>query len=247
MGKLAKIIFPVILVIIAGGIIHTFNDGYDGAPFMAATTGERGASLLFDTLRHMNYPVRVSRRRVNTADANRTYIFIQPDLSHFDEDTVRELLGWVAAGGHLIFLHNNPSTPIDMPVPTPGTTFGNLLIHEIGQGLFVRGQAESIVNIHLMDAPDTGARIEAILYRDSGRRIYFAEHYRRPPTADTLFNRLPVVIQLTVIQLGLLALAIVWYMGKRFGNPIPYYQAQEREENEHVHALARLYMKSKRK
>ena len=250
MNKLSKIILPAILVIIAAVVLQTFSVNQDGAPFTANNTTERGASLLFDTLAHMGYPVRVGRRPVNmTGYANRAYIFIQPNLAHFNEEKTADLLAWVAAGGQLFFLHNNPSTPIDAAISTGGTSFGSLTIHEIGQGVLVRGRAEDIVNIHLMNQPDTGAGIEAVLSQrwETISRVYFAQFYQHPPAAETFFNRLPFIIRLAVIQLALIALIIVWYLGKRFGNPIAYYQEQEREENEHVRALAQLYMKTRRK
>lgn len=247
MRKFAKLIFPAVIVILAAVVLHVFSDDYEGPAFVSSTTGERGASLLYDTLRHMGYPARVSRRPLNAfTDTNNAYILIQPNEVHFSQTKAEEMLAWVNSGGRLIFLHNNPFTLFDMLIDSRGTRFGSLMIHELGQGMFIRGSANDIININMMDNADTGVRIHAILSNWSADRIIFAEYYHGTQTAETFFNRLPVIIRLVFVQLVLLAIIIVWHLGKRFGNPIVYYEEQEREENEHVHALARLYMKTRR-
>jgi len=247
-NKLKKFIFPAVIVIIAAIVLHSFSSDYDGRPFAASTTGERGASLLYDTLRHMGYPVRVSRRPLTArTNADYAYIFIQPHHSHFDYAKAEELLDWVYSGGRLIFLHNNPSTILDTLMHSPGTRFGNLTIYEHGQGVLVRGHSSDITNINMINDHDTGARIHAIISNGNTGRIIFAEYYHNPPATEIFFNRLPAIVRLIIVQLGLLGIIIVWHLGKRFGNPIEYYEEHEREENEHVHALARLYMKTRRK
>ena len=245
--NLGKIIVPALIVIIAAIVLHVFNGNHDGDSFAVNTTGERGASLLYDTLRHMGYPARVSRRPINMGAANHMYILIQPHLSHFDDAKLEAVFDWINSGGQLIFLHNNPMTVFDAAIPARGAAFGSLTVYEIGQGILVRGRADQLLNINLMDEADPGVRIEAVLRSQNAQRVVFAEYYQTPLAADTFFNSLPPIIRLIMVQLGLLAAIVIWYVGKRFGNPIPYYQEQEREENEHVHALARLYMKTRRK
>jgi len=232
----------------AAVVLHMFSDDYEGPPFVSSTTGERGASLLYDTLRHMGYPVRVSRRPLTAhTDINHAYIFIQPHYSHFDHYKAEALLSWVYSGGRLIFLHNRPVTIFDTLINSPGTGFGNLTIHELGQGVFVSGHANDIININLMNDHGTGAQIHTVINRWNVDRIMFAEYYHGARATETFFNRLPTIVRLVIVQLGLVSLILVWYSGKRFGNPIVYYEEHEREENEHVYALARLYMKTKRK
>jgi len=51
--------------------------------------------------------------------------------------------------------------------------------------------------------------------------------------------------QLFTYQLAIIAALIIWRLGKRFGEPIPFYEEIEREENEHIKALANLYQKSR--
>ncbi|MCL2286031.1 MAG: DUF4350 domain-containing protein [Firmicutes bacterium] len=248
MRKLTKLIFPAIIVILATVVLHVFSDDHEGPAFVSSTTGERGASLLYDTLRHMGYPARVSRRPLSAfTDINNAYILIQPNEVHFSQTKAEEMLAWVNSGGRLIFLHNNPFTIVDTLIDSRGTRFGSLMIHELGQGMLIRGFANDVINENMMDNADTGARIHAILSNWGADRIIFAEYYHGMQTTDTFFNQLPIIARLVLVQLGLLAIIIVWHLGKRFGNPIAYYEEQEREENEHVHALTRLYLKTRRR
>ena len=246
MSKLKKFILPAIIVIIAAVILYVFSSDFEGRPFAAYTTGERGTSLLYDTLRHMGYPARISRRPLTArTNINHAYIIIQPVFSHFDDDKAEALLAWVYSGGKLIFLHNHRTSPFDRH--PPGTTFGSLTIYEIGQGIFVRGSTNDITNRNMINDHDTGARIHAIISSWNVDRVIFAEYYHNPPASETFFNRLPTIVRLIIVQLGLMSIILVWHLGKRFGNPIIYYEEHEREENEHVHALTRLYMKMRRR
>jgi len=246
-SKLKKFIFPTVIVIIAAIVLHSFSSDYEGRPFAAATTGERGASLLYDTLRHMGYPVRVSRRPLTAqTDTNHVYVLIQPIHSLFTQDKSEALLDWVYSGGKLIWLCNCPNDNFVTRL-TSGTSFGNLTIFEHGQGVFVNGRSNDITNINMINDHDTGARIHVIISNWDAGRIVFAEYYHNPPASETFFNRLPAIVRLIIVQLGLVSVILVWYLGKRFGNPIAYYEEHEREENEHVHALTRLYMKTRRR
>ena len=235
-------------MLIAAVVLHVFSSDYEGPAFRSSTTGEQGASLLFDTLRHMGYPVRIGRSPINMGtDITHAHIIIQPHSSHFYQEKAEKIFDWVNSGGKLIFLHNSPSTIFDEFTETLGINFGSLTLYEIGDGMFVRGRANDITNKNLIDDAETGARLEALIYRWSVNRVVFAEYYHSPPAAETFFNRLPTIVRLVLVQLILLAVIIMWHLGKRFGNPIVYYQEQEREENEHVHALTRLYMKTRRR
>ena len=249
MNKFKTLILPAVIVIIAVVVLHVFSSDDSGPAFRASTTGERGASLLYDTLQYMGYPVGVSRSRVGLrTNINHAYIIIQPSYPpFFDEDIVNEKLEWIRTGGRLIFLQNQNNTVFDIVLSGYATNFGSLRLYELGDGMIVTGRANYITNLNLMEEPDTGARVQAILDLWGADRIMFGEYYHGPRPTEPLFNRMPIIVRLVFVQLVLVAVMLVWHFGKRFGNPIVYYEEHEREENEHIHALTRLYMKIKRK
>jgi len=245
LSKLSKIIFPAIIVILGIAVLHFFNNDTQGGVFTVSNTGVRGASLFFDTLQHMGYPVSVSRSPLTVdTSTSHMYVIIQPAFPPCGYK-IEEILDWVERGGKLIFLQNSDS--FRNLLPSTGTPVGDIWIHELGQGIVITGTANEITNYNLMNTADIGIQLHAIITHLNTDRIIFAEYYHIAPVGDNLFSRLPLIVRLVFIQLGLTSLIAIWYLGKRFGNPVPYHNEIEREENEHVHAVTRLYLKIRRK
>ena len=241
--KLSKTIFPFVIVVLAATILFVFDSNDGGGPaYVSFSTGERGASLFFDTLRHMGYPVRQGRTPVDRFSSTQdAYIIIQPTNPYVDSNMAEEMITWATMGGRLIFLQNQ-LTYFDLLLPG-GIIYGNLMIYEVGQGIIITGNAREITNRSLIDNAGTGAMLHSIITRWDVENIWFAEYYHGLGTRSNLFTRLPAVVRLVFVQMLLVGIMVVWHLGKRFGNAVPYYEETEREENEHVHALARLYMK----
>jgi len=246
MRKTSKIIFVAAIVAIAAVVLFVFNANSDGPIHSAITTGERGVSLLYDTLRHMGYPARISRRPLTAStNTNYVYIIIQPVSPPFDDTKMQALFDWAYAGGRLVFLHNSFFNFMGQLSPEYSTQVGNLTVHSIGSGEIVVGRAQHITNLNMMNDHETGTALHSILSRWGAERIFFAEYYHGLHNPGNFFTNLPLIVRLVFVQLILVSIIVVWHIGKRFGNAIPYYQEVEREENEHVRALARLYMKIK--
>jgi len=245
MNKRWAWIFPVILVVLAIGIAYFFDTG-DGTPYTSSSTGELGASLLYDTLRHMGYGVRVSYRPLTTEiSANDVFIIIQPRTPQVCHCMAEEMREWVRGGGRLIYLCNK-----DTHFTPYGHDIGDFRLNRLGKGEIISGRATPVTNRSLMDDYTAGEAIQTTLKRWNAEReignIFFAEYYHGFRTPETFVGRLPLVIRLLLAQMIILAIISVWYLGKRFGNPVPYYEEVEREENEYVRALAKLYMVSKK-
>jgi hypothetical protein len=199
----------------------------------------------------MDYPVRVSYRpltRETRTDV--VYIIIQPQSPRITEQIAKDMLEWVENGGRLIFLCNSfPFGIFDELLEMRGNHSGSLRVYRHGRGELITGRAREITNAELMENHATGEMIQTTLSRwNSERRvenIFFAEYYHGIHIPETMVARLPLVIRLILAQIVILAIILVWHLGKRFGNAIPYYEEVEREENEYVRALARLYMAAK--
>ena len=234
--------FPIVIILITAIVLHFSGQISNDGIYIASSTGEHGVSLFFDTLQHMGYPVEISRRPVNiNSDKNHVNIIIQPQ--YFNASHINDLLEWVRHGGRLIFMSNTPIIS-EAIISYIGTRFGSLIIYEIGNGILVTGNSLEIINQYLMHSYSTGTLLHSIINHWDADIIFFAEYYHGPRSTQNLFARLPLIIRLIFMQLALVGIMIVWYVGKRFGNAIPYYEEHEREENEHVFALTRLYMKT---
>ena len=245
---------PLMLFVITAAIfLFLVNRGYDGAAHLVSTRGEQGVSLLYDTLRHMDYPVSVSTRPIDwqafTEDA---FIVIQP--TSMDATIAEAMIEWVWRGGRLIFLQNTlvGRTAIDEMLREHGVMpardfrgLGNIILYQVGQGEILTGRAFEITNAHLMYTPYEGRIIESTLRRWNADRIIFAEYYQGFNTSENFIGGLPLIVRLILFQMIIAAVMLIWNLGKRFGKPIPYYEETEREENEYVRALARLIWRGK--
>ena len=242
--KTSTIVFLAIIILLAALVIFFFDDSGDGPPYSAFSTDENGTSLLFDTLRRMNYPVRISYSPLTTnTNIDYVYVIIQPFAPSVNRARAEEILEWVQQGGRLIFLENSAPTILDSMIPYTADVMGNLRHYRVGRGEIITGNAYHVANYHLMNSPTTGEIIQANLSRWNADRIWFAEYYHGLHATETFVGGLPLIVRLLLAQMMLVAIVAVWHLGKRFGKPVPYYREVERDENEYVHALARLYMK----
>jgi len=253
--KLKNFIY-IAIVLVAAIIITRFINAGNNRWYTVTSTGEMGASVFYDTLRHMGYPARRGRHPL-TADNNlqNVYILIQPHTPHVTREMAEEMVEWVRRGGRLIFLHTNHPSILNI-VGTEGETIfyyqprnvtrgQQWTLHQVGNGEIIIGNPRPLLNEALVEHPVAGAILESHIRRWQGEEIIFAEYYLGFTAQETFIGELPFIVQLVLAQLVLAFIILVWHLGKRFGNPIPYYEEVEREENEHVRALAKLYMKTK--
>ncbi|MCL2841498.1 MAG: DUF4350 domain-containing protein [Defluviitaleaceae bacterium] len=235
---------PLMLIVVAAILVMLFLGRGDGAAYTVGNTADDGVSLLFDTLQHMNYPVSIERNPLDTrASTNDVFLIIQPAIP-LTNAMLTEMLEWVERGGRLIFLQNWPVTDIEHLIDTPWQSIGGFRLYQLGYGEVLTGGSFSLTNQPLMNNPESGRLIHATLYRWNADRIIFAEYYHGFYLEPNFIGSLPLIIRLLLLQILFASIMLVWHLGKRFGKPMPYYEAVEREENEYVRALARLYMKT---
>jgi hypothetical protein len=249
-AKRGKTLGLAVIVLAAAVFVFTRNSGGGGPAYAPYTAGEMGTSLFFDTLRHMGLPVSVEYAPLTRkSDTRHVYILVQPYNPAVTQEMAEEMLEWVQRGGHLVFLHGSQPTVIDrLLAGTQNRAEGDFLHYTAGLGTVVTGQAYPLTNLRLTENAAPAAALHNLLaqWSDAERFVFPAYYYGVHPP-ETMFSRLPMVVRLAVIQPGIAALALLWHLGKRLGKPIPAYEETEREENEHVRALARLYTKTQRK
>ena len=242
---------PLVLVMLAISAGYFF-DSDDGAAYTSASTGERGASLLYDTLKKMGFGVRRSYRPLTTEiSASDVFVIIQPRSPAVCEFMAAEMLEWVQGGGRLVYLCSRfPNTIIDTSHEVRGRSVGDFMIYRYGSGEIITGRAAPVTNRALMQDHTSGEAIQSTLTRWNAERkignIFFAEYYHGAESPTEFAGRMPLAMRLVFLQIIIAVIAAVWHLGKRFGNAVPYYEEVEREENEYVRALARLYMVSKK-
>jgi hypothetical protein len=248
MSKRGKVLAALIILAAAVTILVVNNDT-NGPPFAPFSVTETGTSVFYDTLRFMGYPVSVGYTPLTRdSDTNYIYVLIQPHTPAVTKEAAEEMLDWVRRGGRLIFLHNNPPTEVDsLLAGIQRRNIHDFLYYNIGLGVVVTGRASPVTNQRLIQQPEPAVQLHEMISRWDGERIIFSAYYYGTTQPDNLFTVLPLVVRLTIIQSGIAVLYYLWHLGKRFGKPVPAYEETEREENEHVRALARLYTKTQPK
>ena len=223
--------------------------GHRQPGFTTFSRGESGISLLYDTLRHMQFPVNLLFQPVGyNVSVNDAVVIVQPVRPRVNDAMAREILEWVVRGGHLIYLENAQTTIMDRALwGEYYTENGGMRLYPHGMGMVLVGSANSVININMMENPSYGEKIAEILTLWNPGTIYFAEYYHGFHRERSFFSQLPVWLQLTAFQIVIAVFLLMWHMGKRFGNPIPLYEEIERKENEQIFALARLYRMADRR
>jgi hypothetical protein len=228
-----------------------WNTADSGAPdYTVFSTRDKGASLLFDTLKQMGYPVAASQRPVNlNANTNDVFIIINPNNPRVTVEMAEQMLTWVRRGGRLIFLDREFPTVMDRTIGlhARASVEQDYFNHySLGLGHVITGRSDSLLNKRLMEDSQYGQLIQLNLHAMDADNIWFSEYYHGYRVEESFINQLPRMVQFAGWQLILITLALLWHTGKRFGKPVVYYEEVEREENEQVKALARLYGALKR-
>ena len=217
--------------------------------FTVFSNANYGVSLLYDTLLHLRQPVSILYRPLNSgADINKAVFIVEPTNPGVNMAMAEEILSWVRQGGRLVYLENTVPNIIDRALDgsyeISALATGNMRLYRVGLGEILTGRADIISNIHLTEGSLYGEGILYVLNRWNPAQIYFAEYYHGYHAPDSFFRQLPISIQMAAFQLIIAAVIFSWHLGKRFGEPVPLYEEIEREENEQVLSLARLYKKN---
>jgi hypothetical protein len=248
-------VFIFIAAVIA--IVLMFSrspDTYTDTDYLHSTTHGMGVSLLYDTLNNMGYNVGVSRTPITGLQGkSNVYVFIEPpDYDIMDCREFTQALVWVKFGGRMVFLaHETPERFFELVFDTEGVKREGYTLFYFDRGELIFGKTENITNGRLIESASYGGRLQRLLdewhSERKFNRILFAEYYHGVYASETFAGRLPTPIRLIAAQIILVSAVAVWHLSRRFGNPVPLYEEVEREENEYVHALTRLYMETERK
>lgn len=247
--NLRLIVFTAFLAVALLIIRQRFNffEGIGFPPYTTFSTVDEGASLVYDTLRIMGYPVARDTMFISAArPTGNIQIVIAP--RQFNDELRDDMIDWVIHGGRLMFFDTvtgaNAGRRLLSGVTTDGTTpVEGGTIYRIGLGTLFVGDANRLTNISLLETDgEYGQLIVNIINTMDFTRIYFNEAYHGYNQNRTFFEILPPTIRLMSFQIGIIAVTAIIYLSRRFGKTVAYYEEAEREENEYVFTLSNLYM-----
>ena len=239
MKKLMPRLIPLVIIISAA--VFLLNMGQNDGPFFVSSSrGDWGTNVLYDTLNLLNFNVGRSQRPLTTRTSlGDAYIILSPRSPFVSEEMAEVMIEWVYLGGRLIFLDSFPY--LERFVDGIGEDVLGFRLFRHGQGELLTGRARHVANISLAENSALGHGVFLTLYRWNPDRVRFGDYYHGFHAGTTLVGNLPLVVQLFLMQSVIFAAAIIWYLGKRFGAVVPYYDIIERDENEYLRSLARLF------
>ena len=239
MKKSMSWLIPLVIAL-AAAIFLLIMGQNDGPPYVSSSRGDWGVSVLYDTLGLLGFNVGRSQRPLTTRTSlGDAYIILRPRSPFVNDEMAAVMLEWVYMGGRLVYLDNVPT--FEWLLGWEGENVYGFTLFRHGQGEVLTGFAEYVANISLAESSESGHGVFITLYRWDADRVRFADYYHGFHAGTTLVGNLPMVVQLFLMQSVIFAVAVVWYLGKRFGAVVPYYKTVEREENEYLRSLARLY------
>jgi len=197
----------------------------------------------------MGYPVSRSYGALDLkANTNDIYVLINPSYTYFADEEFDDALDWVYKGGRLIYLESAEYSTADyrlsLRVDNPGINANGYTLYSYGLGEIITGSADPLLNKALMENSSTGIDFTLLLDRWNIPNLYFSESIHGYLNTGNAWYRTPEILKIFVYQLAVIVALVIWHFGKRFGKPVPYFEETEREENEHIKALANIYNKS---
>ncbi|MDR1066271.1 MAG: DUF4350 domain-containing protein [Clostridiales bacterium] len=194
-----------------------------------------GVSLLSDTLKEMGFSIGVSRRKIDAeTPVSHAAIIVEPYAEYFGDQEIAEAAAWVARGGRLILMEDEMSGLEPYMNTAPYSEDDYFYRIRYGMGEVLVGYSSDILNDYLVIDSYAGEFIRLELERWNADKAVFYEYYHgyqdNGGQPAGFFSSLPSGARVTLIQLAIAAVMIIWLLGKRFGKPMtpPPKEAAER-------------------
>ncbi len=217
--------------------------------YSVLNTRETGVSVLYETLKKMGFPVEIDYQKITKlTPLSDIQVVVTPDSAYCSDKELEEMLNWVFDGGLLIFAYGKSSGYFDAmlekrrvkPYETAAFSY-----YQLGFGEIYTLDANLITNKTLAADTSGGLVFVDILGEYYYYSLNFNEFYHGLGQAGSFTADLPAGVKILVVQVVMVAFLIVFYYGRRFGKPVPYYEETDRDENEFVLTVANVYERAK--
>lgn len=218
----------ILMCILVGTGIASRKEGV-WSSYSINSTSHMGYSILYETFQRLGMKVSSTSVPMEQIDIDTCQI-IASDYE-FDKE---EHLDWVEQGGILVYIHDGSQDEID------------IIENEIEKGKVIDIYGgDLLTNAALANKTKDGYEFyKEIAEQTQGKKIVFNEYYLQDKYQPSWWNVMPGPIKLMIMQLSLCLIFYIWYKGKRFGKAMDLVEEVEREENEYLLSVARLYRKA---
>ena len=198
----------------------------------------RGISIFYEALGDLGYNGERAMEPVGQEN-NNEIIVITGNYNYILEEG-DEIHNWVAKGGMLFYLKEEGSSFLDSKSPEILEEYFSLYL--VGEGRILSVDPDYISNIALTEDIEPAYEIFTGLKDLEHKTIVFNEYYIYGGSEEkNLWESIPLGLKAILFQLVLALGAWYYHKGKTFGRPVPYYEEEERQENEYIYNTASIY------
>ncbi|WP_432666375.1 hypothetical protein R9X47_08495 [Wukongibacter baidiensis] len=237
------ILIPIVLWL---SLNFSTNKNNKSIPYSILNKGTIGASVIYEAMKELNYPVQLTLDRIEDNNYDEIQIVITTINNEKLDINSENIKNWIAKGGKLIFL-SNEWEEIEASYGEEVDAFYSVndkraAVFDYKEGSFLIGDRDLILNRTLAKNTDGAYWILEKIDKWSYNIIGFNEFYQYSGGENrSLWGDIPKGIKFILYQIAFLIIAIIFYKGRRFGKPIPFYEEVERTENEYILSVASLY------
>ena len=230
------IILPILLY---AAFFMSTKIGSQYPNYSVLNKSQLGCSVFYEALKELDYPIERTVDPIKSFDISSIQIAADRNFGHFDISD-SDLNKWIKSGGILVYL-----TPrkiflnFDELIPEHK---GQIEIYELEEGFIVVADVLDLTNQQLLKETTEAYKLLEVIDGFSYNKLYFNEsHLFTGVNKKSLWDFIPLEIKFILYQILIALSAYFYYKGKRFGKPIPYYEEEERMENEYLYSAASLY------
>ncbi|GHU51148.1 hypothetical protein AGMMS49975_03710 [Clostridia bacterium] len=231
---------------LAAFVMSTLHLTPQTADYTTFSTNDKGASVIYDTLRKI-YDTSINYQKLqDTKQNNNLQIVIEPFGDYTSDNDYEQIYEFAKNGGNVICFYEEHRVENELLKRVYGAevvdTIGETEILRYGGGLIAFAPAADVLNINLAGGRRSAGRLVDKMAEETGTGyIKINEAYHGYLVEPNIWDVTPQNIKNAAYQICIVVLLVVIRFGKRFGRAVPYYEEIERQENEYLLALANIY------
>lgn len=246
-GNREILIFIILIPIFLWLVLNFSSDKNNKSiPYSILNRGTKGISIMYEAMEKLNYPVNLVLERVEDRSYGELQVVITQEANENFDINDEHIRKWIQKGGKLIYLRENwEEIPLNYGEKIDAFYSENnkkAAVLSFEKGVLLVGDSSLINNKALSQNTDGAYWILKEIDKMGYKSIEFNEFYQYVKSQRrSLWRDTPKGVKLVIYQIVFLAAAIIFYKGKRFGKPVPFYEEVERTENEYIFSVASLY------
>jgi hypothetical protein len=232
------IIFMILIPVFLAIALFIQNTSGSSIPsYSIDNKSKAGTSVFFETLKELDYPVERSMRPLEESSVDDLQLVVPSTEFNIQSNEVKE---WIEKGGTLVYFTQGGFLFINYGELVSDDD--TIMTYEHGKGKIISANVKYISNGTLLRNRDNAYEILKKIGENSYDRIHFNETYLYMKTEQaTLWSSLNPSVKFIFFQVIVMLIGFFYYMGRRFGKPIPLYEEVERVENEYLYSASSLY------